>query len=70
MADATPIVDSEEVIARDQRYLVRNYGRYPLVVRRARGVYLHCAEGRRYLDFISATRICASSPRSRSSSAR
>ena len=41
MADATPIVDSEEVVARDQRYLVRNYGRYPLVVRRARGVYLH-----------------------------
>ena len=59
MADATPIVDSKEVIARDQRYLVRNYGRYPLVVRRARGVYLHCAEGRRYLDFISGIGVTA-----------
>ena len=59
MANATPIVDSEQVVARDQQYLVRNYRRYPLVVRRARGVYLHCAEGRRYLDFISGIGVMA-----------
>ena len=39
--------------------MVRSYGRYPLVVRRAEGVYLHGPDGKRYLDFISGIGVMA-----------
>lgn len=59
MADVAPTLDPEEIVARDQRFVVRNYGRYPLVVRSARGVYLHDPAGRRYLDFLSGIGVMA-----------
>ena len=59
MADANLSFHSEQIVARDQQYVVRNYGRYPLVVRRAEGVYLHGAEGQRYLDFLSGIGVMA-----------
>lgn len=51
--------DTAEIVSRDQKYVVRNYGRQPLVVRRARGVYLHGADGHRYLDFTSGIGVMA-----------
>ena len=51
--------EEDPVVARDHKHVVRNYGRYPLVVRRAEGVYLHGDDGRRYLDFLSGIGVMA-----------
>ncbi|MGA8030683.1 MAG: aspartate aminotransferase family protein [Bryobacteraceae bacterium] len=37
----------------EQRYLLQNYARYPLVLHRGKGCYVYDLEGRRYLDLIS-----------------
>lgn len=59
MAIATSIISADEVVARDRQFVVRNYGRYPLVVDSAQGVYLHSADGNRYLDFLSGIGVMA-----------
>ena len=59
MAAPNADFESHPVVARDHHYVVRNYGRYPLVVRRAKGVYLHGSDGRRYLDFLSGIGVMA-----------
>ncbi len=51
--------EQEPIVVRDQRNVVRNYGRYPLIVRRAEGVYVHGNDGRRYLDFMSGIGVMA-----------
>ena len=51
--------EAHPIVARDHQSVVRNYGRYPLVVRRAKGVYLHGSDGRRYLDFLSGIGVMA-----------
>ncbi len=50
---------TDQIVARDHQYVVRNYGRYPLVVSRAEGVYLHGQDGRKYLDFMSGIGVMA-----------
>ena len=52
-------IDDEQLVARDHEWVVRNYGRYPLVVRSAEGVHLHGTDGRRYLDFLSGIGVMA-----------
>ncbi len=37
----------------EQEYLLQNYARYPVLLRRGRGVYVYDADGKRYLDLIS-----------------
>ncbi len=59
MAVAASIISADEVVARDRQFVVRNYGRYPLVVDSAQGVYLHGADGNRYLDFLSGIGVMA-----------
>lgn len=59
MAAANEDFQAHPVVERDHEYVVRNYGRYPLVVRRAKGVYLHGSDGRRYLDFLSGIGVMA-----------
>ncbi|MXY69193.1 MAG: aspartate aminotransferase family protein [Acidobacteriia bacterium] len=59
MPVAYPGTDTEQIVARDHQYVVRNYGRYPLVVSRADGVYLHGEDGRKYLDFVSGIGVMA-----------
>ena len=59
MADASPSPTPEQIVARDHRRVVRNYGRYQLVVERAEGVYLYDPNGRRYLDFMSGIGVMA-----------
>ncbi len=49
-AKTTPL---EEVMGLEQNYLLQNYARYPLLLRRGRGVYLYDSAGKRYLDLIS-----------------
>ncbi len=51
--------DARRIAERDDRYVVRNYGRYPLVVRRAEGVYLYDADGKPYLDFLTGIGVTA-----------
>ena len=43
----------EYVMGLEQDYLLQNYSRYPLLLKRGRGVYLYDASGNRYLDLIS-----------------
>ena len=50
---------AEQIVARDHQKVVRNYGRYQLVVNRAEGVYLYGEDGRRYLDFLSGIGVMA-----------
>lgn len=59
MPVAYPETDTEQIVARDHQYVVRNYGRYPLVVSRAEGAYLHGEDGRKYLDFVSGIGVMA-----------
>ena len=59
MAEASQAFDADQIVERDHQFVVRNYGRYPLVVRRAEGVYLHGPDGRRYLDFMSGIGVMA-----------
>ncbi|MDE0109606.1 MAG: aspartate aminotransferase family protein [Bryobacterales bacterium] len=59
MPVAYPETDTEQIVARDHQYVVRNYGRYPLVVSRADGVYLYGEDGRKYLDFVSGIGVMA-----------
>ncbi len=59
MPVAYPETDTEQIVERDHQYVVRNYGRYPLVVSRADGVYLHGEDGRKYLDFVSGIGVMA-----------
>jgi predicted acetylornithine/succinylornithine family transaminase len=37
----------------EKAYLLQNYGRYPLVLKRGKGCWLYDVEGKRYLDLIS-----------------
>jgi len=39
--------------------LVSTYERYPVLMKRGRGVYLYDSEGKRYLDFLSGIGVNA-----------
>jgi predicted acetylornithine/succinylornithine family transaminase len=49
----------ESVIELERQYLLENYSRYPIVLRRGKGCWLYDAEGRRYLDLISGIGVNA-----------
>ncbi len=59
MPDADTSASASQIVERDHKYVVRNYGRYPLVVSRGEGVYLVGADGRKYLDFMSGIGVMA-----------
>jgi predicted acetylornithine/succinylornithine family transaminase len=50
---------TEEVIQREQQFLLKTYNRYPLVISRGKGVYLFDLDGNRYLDFVSGIGVNA-----------
>jgi acetylornithine/N-succinyldiaminopimelate aminotransferase len=43
----------------EREYLLQNYARYPLVLRRGKGCYVYDLEGKRYLDLISGIGVNA-----------
>ena len=43
----------------EQNLLVATYDRYPLLMKRGKGVYLYDAEGKKYLDFLSGIGVNA-----------
>src|SRR5664279_4983658 len=60
-AGKSPVLKStaEEVINLEKEYVLQNYGRYPLVLDRGKGVYVYDPNGRRYLDLISGIGVNA-----------
>ena len=51
MATAESTLSTPEIIKMFERYVVPNYGRYPVALARGEGSYVWDAEGNRYLDF-------------------
>lgn len=50
---------TEEIIARERRFLLPTYNRYPIALERGKGVYLFDREGNRYLDFVAGLGVNA-----------
>src|SRR3954469_19144491 len=50
---------SQAVMDLERQYLLQNYGRYPLVLRRGKGAYVYDVDGKRYLDFIAGIGVNA-----------
>ncbi len=49
----------QEIVDREQKYLLNTYARYPLAIARGKGVYVFDVEGRRYLDFLTGLGVNA-----------
>ena len=49
----------EEIVEREQRYLVHTYARYPLAIAKGKGVFVYDVEGRRYLDLVGGLGVNA-----------
>jgi len=47
------------VVELEKKYLLQNYGRYPLVIHRGDGPYMWDIDGKRYLDFIAGIGVNA-----------
>jgi acetylornithine/N-succinyldiaminopimelate aminotransferase len=50
---------TEEVIQREQQFLLKTYSRYPLVIARGKGVFLFDLDGKKYLDFVAGLGVNA-----------
>ncbi len=48
-----------QTIALEKEYVLQNYGRYPLVLRKGKGCYVFDTDGKRYLDLISGIGVNA-----------
>jgi len=53
MLTAAPVTAAQAVMDLEKQYLLQNYGRYPLVLRKGKGCWLWDLDGKRYLDLIS-----------------
>ncbi|MGB8888213.1 MAG: aspartate aminotransferase family protein [Candidatus Korobacteraceae bacterium] len=49
----------QEIVDREQKYLLNTYARYPLAIARGKGVYVYDVEGKRYLDFLTGLGVNA-----------
>jgi len=49
----------QEIVEREQKYLLNTYARYPLAIARGKGVYVFDADGKRYLDFLTGLGVNA-----------
>lgn len=58
-AAAPEVSAGADVVALEKQYLLQNYARYPLMLRRGKGCYLYDADGRRYLDLIAGIGVNA-----------
>lgn len=47
------IAPAQQVMELERQYLLQNYARYPLVLKRGRGCWVYDTAGKRYLDLIS-----------------
>ncbi len=49
----------DQIVEREQRYVLPTYGRYPLAIAKGKGVYVEDYSGRKYLDFLSGLGVNA-----------
>jgi len=50
---------ARRILERDQKFVSQSYTRvYPLVVKKARGVWVEDVDGNRFLDFNSGIAVC------------
>jgi predicted acetylornithine/succinylornithine family transaminase len=49
----------QEIVEREQKYLLNTYARYPVALVRGKGVYVWDVESKRYLDFLSGLGVNA-----------
>jgi predicted acetylornithine/succinylornithine family transaminase len=49
----------EQIVERENQYLLQTYARYPVAMARGKGVFLWDVEGKRYLDFLSGLGVNA-----------
>lgn len=54
-----PETSTPDVVELEKRFLLQNYGRHPLVLRRGDGPYMWDVDGKRYLDFIAGIGVNA-----------
>jgi predicted acetylornithine/succinylornithine family transaminase len=50
---------AEQVLQREQQFLLKTYNRYPVVLERGKGVFLFDLDGKRYLDFVAGLGVNA-----------
>jgi acetylornithine/N-succinyldiaminopimelate aminotransferase len=50
---------TQQVMELEKQYVLQNYGRYPLAIRRGKGTWLYDFNGKRYLDLISGIGVNA-----------
>lgn len=49
----------QEIVEREQKYVMNTYARYPVALARGKGVYIWDVDGKRYLDFLSGLGVNA-----------
>ncbi len=49
----------EEIVARENRFLLQIYNRYPVAIARGKGMFLYDIDGKRYLDFVAGLGVNA-----------
>jgi len=52
-------VTYQEIVEREQKYLVNTYARYPIAIVRGKGVHVYDVEGKRYLDLLAGIGVNA-----------
>ncbi len=57
--EAAALSVPDQIVAFEKQYLLQNYARYPLVLRRGRGCWLYDFQGKRYLDLLSGIGVNA-----------
>lgn len=50
-------MNTQEIIAMGQKYVMNTYGRLPMALVKGEGVYVWDADGKRYLDFVSGLAV-------------
>lgn len=56
---AESVSPTQSIIDLEKKYLLQNYGRYPLVLDHGKGVFLYDVDGKKYLDLISGIGVNA-----------
>jgi len=51
-------MNSSEIAAKGQKYVMNTYGRYPIAPVKGKGTYLWDADGKEYLDFVGGIAVC------------
>lgn len=54
-----PMTATQEIIQREQFFLLQTYNRYPLAIERGKGVTLYDLEGKKYIDFVAGLGVNA-----------